>query len=178
MKNKNFKYAIIAGVITVSVIVTVVSLRYIFKAGDNKFGLSLGAVNQKLIYPIKGTISSGFGTRIDPITGAAGQFHNGIDIYPPEPRIGTKIKSPADGVVILMDWNDDGGNQLRIKHDNGYITGYAHLSKYLVKLGDKVKQGQYIAEVGATGKVTGAHLNFTLVNTNTAAILDPTKYLV
>lgn len=123
------------------------------------------------LQPLSGVkISSKFGYRTHPITKEQ-QFHNGIDLPVPS---GTKVKNPFDGVVTAVLSNDVGGNQLTIKHDSGYTTGYAHLTKALVKKGDKVKQGDVIALSGNTGKTTGPHLHFTLKD-GKGAYLDPAK---
>src|SRR3989344_2778349 len=88
--------------------------------------------------PVVAKITSKFGYRTDPKTGKQNAFHNGIDLAVP---VGTPIKSPMPGIVDAITSGGDGGNQVILKHDNGYKTGYAHLSKQLVKKGDKVKQG-------------------------------------
>lgn len=109
--------------------------------------------------PVKGKLTSKFGNRIHPITKEP-SFHNGIDIASP---LGTPIKAPADGIIIKQWYDDLGGNSMQIKHNSGYITGYAHLQKYgNYKVGDKVTTDTIIAYVGSTGKSTGAHLHFTL----------------
>lgn len=130
------------------------------------FGLGLLYLNRKeiksvakaMLLPIKNKITSPFGYRINPITRQY-KFHNGIDIAG---KIGDKVQSPGDGKVVKNYINDIGGRQLIIKHANGLTTGYAHLNKVYVSVGDYVKQGQLIAEVGNSGKVTGPHLHFTL----------------
>jgi murein DD-endopeptidase MepM/ murein hydrolase activator NlpD len=103
-------------------------------------------------------VTSGFGNRIHPVTGAY-KLHNGIDLGVPN---GTPILAPQKGVVKSIYSNSTGGNQLIIEHPNNYTTGYAHLQGYNVKEGDTVKNGQTIAFVGSTGPVTGPHLHFTL----------------
>jgi len=112
------------------------------------------------INPVKGKITSRFGNRIAPTTGASTN-HNGVDISIP---VGTPIVSPLDGRVLDINTHQTGGKQLIIEHTNGYRTGYAHLSSYAVNKGDKVKQGQIIAYSGNTGVSTGPHLHFTLTN--------------
>ena len=115
------------------------------------------------IHPITAKkISSPFGNRVNPVTKKQ-QYHNGIDLPTAE---GTKVKSPMDGVVVDVYDNKLGGNQVIIKHSNGYQTGYAHLSKQLVKKGDKVKKGDIIALSGNTGRSTGPHLHLTLRDSN------------
>lgn len=120
----------------------------------------LDRVLQSFQWPVKGTITSKFGNRIHPVTGEK-QFHNGIDIAASE---GTPVHAPVDGTVKSIFSNSTGGNQLIISHKNGYTTGYAHLSAYKVSEGDRVKKGQVIALVGRTGRVTGAHLHFTVTD--------------
>ena len=129
---------------------------------------------QNWLQPVKAKITSGFGYRTDPKTGKAGVFHNGIDLAVP---VGTAIKAPMDGTVSLVNSGGDGGNQVVIKHSNGYSTGYAHLSKQLVKKGDKVKRGNVIALSGNTGKSTGPHLHFTMTDPSGAKV-DPKKRLL
>jgi murein DD-endopeptidase MepM/ murein hydrolase activator NlpD len=126
---------------------------------------------RKMLMPVDGSITSPFGLRKNPISGDP-EFHNGIDIQAAE---GTPIVAPAAGLVINVFSNDKGGNQMLIKHDNGYTTGYAHLSAYEVKQGDRVSKGQLIALVGTTGNSTGAHLHLTLKDKNGVTI-DPQNY--
>jgi murein DD-endopeptidase MepM/ murein hydrolase activator NlpD len=103
-------------------------------------------------------VSSPYGQRVHPVTGVT-HFHNGIDLPAPE---GTVIYSPLAGVVSKNYNNSVGGNQLVI--DSGAVTmGYAHLkTKSPLTVGTVVKKGQAIGEVGKTGRVTGAHLHFTV----------------
>ncbi|TAL57735.1 MAG: M23 family metallopeptidase [Bacteroidetes bacterium] len=128
---------------------------------------------QNWLRPVLGKITSKFGFRTDPKTGAANVFHNGIDLAIP---IGTQIKSPMPGIVDAITTGGIGGNQVIIKHNNGYKTGYSHLTKALVKKGDKVKQGDVIALSGNTGKSTGPHLHLTLTDPSGAKV-DPQKMI-
>jgi murein DD-endopeptidase MepM/ murein hydrolase activator NlpD len=100
-------------------------------------------------------------------------MHGGTDIKVPS---GTAIAAAADGVVILAS-SDAGhyGTAVFIDHKNGYITHYGHLSSYNVKVGQKVRTGQLIGKSGATGRVTGPHLHFTVKKGDKA--LDPMKFL-
>jgi murein DD-endopeptidase MepM/ murein hydrolase activator NlpD len=100
--------------------------------------------------------SSGFGARIDPFTGSIA-VHQGIDFVAP---VGTPIVAAAGGVVIASEWHHDFGNMVEIDHGNDIVTLYAHASKVYVRVGDVVKRNQHIADVGATGRATGAHLHF------------------
>lgn len=107
------------------------------------------------IKPVVGTISSGFGGR-NPTTPTVPKNHTGTDIAA---NTGTKIMSATDGTVILSSEQGDYGKHLKIKI-NDVIIVYAHCNNLYVKQGDTIKQGQEIAEVGATGNVTGPHLHF------------------
>lgn len=113
----------------------------------------------KMLIPVKGKITSKFGDRIHPITGLK-KFHNGVDISAPE---GTEIKSPSSGIITKYWFDNAGGKSMQVKHENGFITGYAHLQKYgKYKVGDKVTMDSVIGYVGSTGKSTGPHLHFTV----------------
>ncbi|MCF6435409.1 peptidoglycan DD-metalloendopeptidase family protein [Pseudoalteromonas sp. MMG022] len=102
-------------------------------------------------------ISSSFNPRRKhPVTGRV-SAHRGIDYAA---RTGTPVVSSGDGKVIKSGRNNLNGNYVFIEHGNKYITKYLHLNKRMVKTGQKVKQGQKIGTVGATGRVTGAHLHY------------------
>ena len=113
------------------------------------------------IQPVKVTdlrrISSYYGYRLDPIYKVR-KFHGGVDFSAPT---GTEIYAPGDGVVTKVIKSRRGyGNTIIIDHDFNYGTKYSHLSKFLVKKGDKVKRGQVIGLVGNTGKSTAPHLHY------------------
>ena len=103
-----------------------------------------------------GTFSSNFGWRIDPFTGS-GAMHEGVDFMASE---GTPIRASAGGVVAYADLHPQYGNMVEIDHGKGIITRYAHASRLLVKVGQVVRRGEKIAEVGSTGRSTGNHLHF------------------
>ncbi|GAB3999516.1 hypothetical protein GCM10028807_49970 [Spirosoma daeguense] len=127
-----------------------------------------------LRWPIKGTlrISSPFGARVAPTVGAS-TYHNGIDIAVGE---GTTVYAPASGNVVSISTSAAGGKQLTIRHTNGMVSGYAHLSNYAVVIGESVTQGQVIAYSGKTGNVTGPHLHFSLRD-ETGQYVNPLAYL-
>ena len=131
-----------------------------------------------MIIPLMGDrISSRFGLRPNPTdpTSPKLQGHGAIDIAA---AIGTSIVSPADGTVISTGFDSTygGGNYIRIKHTNGFTTGYAHLSAILVQVNQKVKQGDQIGLVGNSGgHTTGPHLHFT-VTTPANVKVDPEYY--
>ncbi|HNJ64871.1 MAG TPA: M23 family metallopeptidase [Turneriella sp.] len=108
------------------------------------------------IHPVDGRITSGFGVRRDPFT-EKHKFHKGIDIAC---SIGTPVVASAEGTVVFAGSKKGFGKTIIVEHRNGYRTLYGHLSKYSVKAGTKVKQGQKIALSGMTGRATGPHLHF------------------
>jgi murein DD-endopeptidase MepM/ murein hydrolase activator NlpD len=106
--------------------------------------------------PVLGPIGSGFGFRIDPITGRPA-LHTGLD-FPSD--VGTPIHAAAGGMVLVSENHAAYGQLLEIDHGNSLVTRYAHASKLLVKTGMFVKRGQKIGEVGNSGRSTGPHLHF------------------
>lgn len=124
--------------------------------------------------PVEGEVTLGYGEAIGGELGASRPAHEGIDI---KAASGAPIKAPADGVVIeatdVYQGKPAWGKVVVIRHKNGVVTRYAHLGGYSVKRGDRVKQGEVIATVGASGAVTGPHLHFeTLVD---GERVDPAK---
>ena len=107
------------------------------------------------IKPVEGTISSPYGRR-DTATGSVPKDHTGTDIAA---TMGTKIKSATDGEVVLVSKEGDYGKHIKIQIGEVSII-YAHCNQLYVNQGDKVTQGQEIAEVGSTGNSTGPHLHF------------------
>ncbi len=104
----------------------------------------------------EGFVGSGYGMRTDPFNGQIA-MHAGVDFAAP---VGTPIFAAAGGVVISAELHPVYGNAVTIDHGNDLSTLYAHASKIVVKVGDIVKRGQKIAEVGTTGRSTGPHLHF------------------
>lgn len=122
------------------------------------------------IKPIEGVISSKYGRR-DSATGSVPKNHTGTDIAT---SLGTKIRSATDGEVVLASSEGDYGNHLKIQIGEISII-YAHCNSLYVKQGDKITQGQEIAEVGTTGNSTGPHLHFEIrISERT---IDPQKIL-
>ena len=124
-------------------------------------------------WPAHGRISSGFGQRW-------GTLHAGIDIAMPT---GTEVVASDGGEVVFAGYNSAMGNYVDIKHSNGYVTRYQHLSSYGVLKGEKVKKGQYIASSGNTGNSTGPHLHFAVYRSTShsgcshSTAVDPSIFL-
>ncbi len=111
------------------------------------------------IWPIAGWLSSGFGSRSDPFTGQP-DFHAGLDISADK---GTPVRATADGVVESAAYNGNYGNSILISHGFGISTRFGHLSGYAVGAGQKVKRGDVIGYVGATGRATAPHLHYEIL---------------
>ena len=124
------------------------------------------------ILPTQGMYTSGFGYRISPFTGTR-TLHTGMDLSAP---VGTAVRAPADGIVTKIE-NDPGyGKVLVVSHGYGYSTLYGHNSKILVKVGQKVRRGEQLSEVGNTGRSTGPHLHYE-VRVNGVEV-NPVKYIL
>jgi len=108
------------------------------------------------VWPTLGWVTSGFGFRTNPFTGLT-QMHEGVDI---SNRVGTLILAPAEGIISDIGNDLVHGRIVVISHGFGMTSRYSHLSKVLVKTGQKVKRGDKVAEVGMTGKTTGPHLHY------------------
>lgn len=115
--------------------------------------------------------ASSFGWRFDPFNGRS-TFHEGIDFAAPT---GTPIAAAAGGVVVTSEYHHQFGNMLEVDHGNGIVTRYAHASRLLVRVGDIVRRGQHVADVGSTGRSTGAHLHFEVLVMGIRQ--DPSKFL-
>jgi murein DD-endopeptidase MepM/ murein hydrolase activator NlpD len=102
-------------------------------------------------------MASGYGWRLDPFTKAR-KMHTGMDFTSPQ---GTPIYATGNGKVIRADNRSTGyGKHVRIDHGFGYVTLYAHLSKYNVRRGKKIKRGDVIGYVGSTGRSQAPHLHY------------------
>jgi murein DD-endopeptidase MepM/ murein hydrolase activator NlpD len=108
------------------------------------------------IWPTRGWVTSDFGTRIDPYT-AERKMHQGMDIATPH---GQTVYTPSDGTVVFIGSEGGYGKVLVIDHGYGVKTRYGHLSEVTVHLGDRVKRGDRVANVGNTGRSTGPHLHY------------------
>ena len=131
----------------------------------------------EFVWPAHGSYTGSYG--IDTINGA-NRKHSGIDIAAAS---GTAICAARAGTVVYAGWDNGGyGNLVVIQHDNGTHTYYAHNSSIYVSVGDSVEQGEQIAAMGATGRVTGVHCHFEVRSGEYAGLyvaetLNPMDYL-
>ncbi|MBX2902643.1 MAG: M23 family metallopeptidase [Chitinophagales bacterium] len=116
-------------------------------------------------------LASGFGMRTDPVYKIS-KFHEGMDFAAPT---GTEVYVTGNGVVETVEYSYSGyGNQVVVNHGYGYKTRYAHLSKFKVKVGQKLKRGDLVGLVGSTGKSTGPHLHYEVIKGGNA--VNPVYY--
>ncbi len=137
---------------------------YFERDGDGEYFTPGGeAIRKSLLRtPIDGArITSGFGMRMHPVLGYS-KMHKGLDFGAPT---GTPIFAAGAGTVVEVGKKGAYGNYIRLRHNGQYQTAYAHMSKFAkgVSKGDKVKQGEVIGYVGATGRVTGPHLHYEIL---------------
>lgn len=119
-------------------------------SGSTKSSAKSGSLGIAFGWPVRGPITSGFGSRW-------GSIHTGIDIAVPS---GTPVKASRAGTVTAAGWMDGYGYAVIIDHGDGYSTLYGHNSKLLVSAGEHVTAGQVIARSGSTGHSTGPHVHF------------------
>jgi murein DD-endopeptidase MepM/ murein hydrolase activator NlpD len=144
-----------------------IPMYYFEHDGDGEYYSPSGeSVRKSLLRtPIDGAkITSGFGMRLHPLLGYT-RLHKGVDFGAPT---GTPIFAAGNGVVVDIGVHNGYGNYIRIRHNDTYSTAYAHASRFAAGLhkGDRVKQGEVIAYVGATGDATGPHLHYEVLINN------------
>ena len=116
-------------------------------------------------------LTSGFGARYDPF-GRGRRFHSGLDLAA---HVGDPVMAMAAGRVSFSGWQDGYGYIVEVDHGNGYRTKYAHNSKLIVRVGQRVEVGQVLAKAGSTGRSTGAHLHVEVWHKGRA--VDPRPFL-
>lgn len=123
--------------------------------------------------PVVGEVefSSGFGVRVDPFVGRPA-MHTGLDF---RAAMGDPVRATANGKVVSAGWAGGYGRMVEIDHGNGLSTRYGHLSAIDVKVGQSIKIGQVVGEVGSTGRSTGPHLHYETRIDGDA--VDPQKFL-
>tara|TARA_B110000305_G_C19403994_1_gene621699 strand:- start:391 stop:1695 length:1305 start_codon:yes stop_codon:yes gene_type:complete len=140
------------------------SLYYFKKKGsEGHYDINGKSIKKSLMKtPINGArLSSSYGMRKHPIDGF-NKMHKGTDFAA---KKGTPIMASGDGIIVKAKWCGGGGNCIKIKHNSTYSTIYAHMSKFAlgIKSGIRVKQGRIIGYVGSTGKSTGPHLHYEVI---------------
>lgn len=135
--------------------------------------MKLAAQQLPLAMPVKGAFryTSGFGYRRDPFNGSR-KMHSGIDMAG---ALGLPIYATGEGVVTFAGRKGGYGRFVEIKHNNGYVTYYAHLHRIRVKSGQRVSQGDRIGDMGNSGRSTGVHLHYE-VRVNGKAV-NPLTYM-
>jgi len=118
------------------------------------------------------TLSSGFGSRVDPFTGRQG-WHNGLDI---RATIGSPVVAPAGGSVSSVGYDGDFGLSIHVDHGDGVQTVYCHLATALVHPGQSLHRGETIGTVGTSGRSTGSHLHFEVWREGRA--VDPRTHIL
>ncbi|RLL37018.1 M23 family metallopeptidase [Acinetobacter cumulans] len=114
-------------------------------------------------------VSSDFGGRT---MGGRAENHSGLDLSAPS---GTPIYATGPGIVTKSGWGTGYGQYVEINHGNGYLTRYAHASRLVARVGDRVQAGELIANVGCTGRCTGPHLHYEVVKDGQRK--NPSTYL-
>ncbi len=121
--------------------------------------------------PVEGWISSRYGKRKHPVT-RENDFHTGIDI---SAFHGAPVTATADGIVSFSGWGRCSGKVVVLEHGFGFSTLYAHNSKNIVKVGQKVKRDEIIGYVGSTGNATGPHVHYEVWKNGSS--INPKKYV-
>jgi len=124
------------------------------------------------IWPVRGWVSSKFGFRKSPFSGRI-SFHEGLDIAA---RYGVDVTATAKGVIVYSGVRAGYGYMVTIDHGYGFMTRYAHNSKLLVRVGDKVQKGDSIAKVGTSGRSTGPHVHYEVLSNGVP--VNPIKFII
>ncbi len=119
----------------------------------------------------RGWVSSYYGKRKDPFSGKS-SFHKGIDVAA---KADSNIIATATGIVSWSGKRSGYGNLVELTHGNGLVTRYGHCKSLLVKIGDKVSQGDAIATIGSTGRSTGPHVHYEVIKNNVK--INPIRYV-
>lgn len=124
------------------------------------------------IWPVEGSLESGFGGRRNPFGGSSYENHEGQDI---EAEMGTPVVAAASGTVIIAGCQNGYGNVVYIDHGNGLSTRYGHLSHIDAVMGQRIARGEVLGRVGSTGRSTGPHLHYEVRINNQP--VNPRAYL-
>mgnify|MGYP003701058445 CR=1 FL=1 len=124
------------------------------------------------LWPVEGTLESGYGGRRNPFGGSSYEHHEGQDI---EAEMGTPVVAAASGTVIIACAQNGYGNVVYIDHGNGLSTRYGHLSQIDATIGQQIARGEVLGRVGSTGRSTGPHLHYEVRINNQP--VNPRAYL-
>lgn len=124
------------------------------------------------IWPVAGTLESGYGGRRNPFGGSSYEYHEGQDI---EAEMGTPVVAAASGTVTIACAQNGYGNVVYIDHGNGLTTRYGHLSQIDAIVGQRITRGDVLGRVGSTGRSTGPHLHYEVRINNVP--VNPRSYL-
>ena len=151
----NLTHATRWGMISVATIVASVALTGPTATQASSVGGDDPLVALELHWPVRGPISSGFGTRHT--SGERRDVHTGVDICA---RVGTPVRAPATGIVAFAGWQHGYGRTVILEHGHGVQSLYGHLAKFAVKRGQRVEQGATIGLIGTSGNSSGPHLHY------------------
>lgn len=135
-------------------------------------GESLGTKGDGYIRPVSGPVTSGYGYRVHPVLGYS-KMHDGIDYGA---GCGTPVHATQSGTVTAVEYHGASGQRVKIDHGNGYTSGYFHLQGYNTTVGAKVEQGDVVGYVGSTGRSTGCHLHFEIIDASGNSV-NPSSFL-
>jgi murein DD-endopeptidase MepM/ murein hydrolase activator NlpD len=124
------------------------------------------------IWPVEGTLESGYGGRRNPFGGSSYEYHEGQDI---EAEMGAPVVATASGTVTIACSQNGYGNVVYIDHGNGLSTRYGHLSHIDATVGQRIARGEVLGRVGSTGRSTGPHLHYEVRINNEP--VNPRPYL-
>jgi len=138
-----------------------------------RYETELGNSHKPSIWPVAGTLESGFGGRRNPFGGSSYEFHSGQDI---EAEWGAPVIACANGTVTFSGWQNGYGQLVVIDHGGGLTTRYGHLSSIAASVGQVIQPGEFLGRVGSTGRSTGPHLHYE-VRINDQPV-NPLQYLL
>jgi len=137
-----------------------------------RYEREIGNSHTPSIWPVAGTLESGFGGRRNPFGGSSYEFHSGQDI---DAEWGTPVIAGAHGTVTFSGWQNGYGQLVVIDHGGGLTTRYGHLSSISASVGQLIQRGEFLGRVGSTGRSTGPHLHYE-VRINDQPV-NPLQYL-
>ena len=137
-----------------------------------RYETEIGNSHTPSIWPVAGTLESGFGGRRNPFGGSSYEFHSGQDI---DAEWGAPVIAGANGTVTFSGWQSGYGQLVVIDHGGGLTTRYGHLSAIAASVGQLIQRGEFLGRVGSTGRSTGPHLHYE-VRINDQPV-NPLQYL-